>query len=389
MRRSNKGMINPCLPYTTEYDDSFDKTPIEEVYEAAKEGSVAALYELASRFRLGVDGAIKDPAKAVILYKEVIKHENNRSAFYNIGFLLSNGALGDEHSSECVEYYMAACDMGSSRAASQLAILYEFGDYVEQDLEHAIWYIDKAIQFGNGNGSEIIEKAQLYVKLGKSELARQCYIEAIQFFDKKIDKADRKELPWLWGEKGNTYRALGDYLAAKDCYEKALSYGDNPEAATKLGTIYEDGIPGVLKIDNAKAHYYYVKGYETKSAGYTEVFNIEMLARFLFYGKAGKGKDHRAFELFNEIHELGSNEANVYLGYYYGVGIQGSVIVNISLAFQLLDDVPEYDEATALYYKGVIYLTMLKNEETAKKYLAEAASKGDEDAAALLNKLLK
>lgn len=388
MGRSKRGLIDPGLPNVTEYDDSYDKASIGEVQAAAQKGSAVALYELASRFRLGVDGADMNPAKAVKFYKEVLKYQNNREAFYHIGYLLCDGALGDKHASECVEYFLAACDMGSSRAAAQLAILYEYGEFVEQDFDRAIEYYDKAIELGNGNGSERINKARLFEKLGKLDLARQCYMETLAFFDKEIEKADPAELSWLWGQKGNIYNSLGDYLSAKSCYEKALSYGENAEAATFLGTIYEDGIPGVLESDNAKAYYYYVKGYEAKEHRYAEL-NIKMLAIFLFNEKAGKGNDYKAFKLFNELRELGVKAANIYLGYYYGTGIQGSVDVNVDLAFQLLDDVPDYDEAAALYYKGFIYLTTLNNEEAAKKYLAEAAAKGEEQAAVLLEQLSK
>ena len=384
---NSSGMIKPNLPNVTEYNDTYDKESLDVVYSAAKMASAAALYELASRFRMGVDGATMDLAQAVMLYKEVLKYQNNRDAFYYIGYLMSEGALGDEHSSECVKYYMAACDMESSKAASQLAILYETGEFVEQDFKRAIEYYDKAIRFGNGNGTEIINKAHLYEDLGEYELARQCYFDAIQYYDKEIVKADRAELPWFFGKKGDIYRTLGDSLSAKKFYEKALSYGENSEVATKLATIYEDGIPRVLEVDNAKAYYYYVKGYETKEDGHSPDWCTFMLARFLFYEKAGAGKAYEAFKLLIEAHELGEKAANAFLGYYYGVGIPGRVDVNINLSFQLLDDVPEYYEAEALYYKGIIYLETLKNKETAMKYLEDAAAKGDVDAASLLNEL--
>ena len=384
---NSSGMIKPNLPNVTEYNDIYDKDSLDVVYSAAKMASAAALYELASRFRMGVDGATMDPAQAVMLYKEVLKYQNNRDAFYYIGYLMSEGALGDEHSSECVKYYMAACDMESSKAASQLAKLYETGEFVEQDFKRAIEYYDRAIRFGNGDGTEIINKAHLYEVLGEYELAQQCYFDAIQYYDKEIVKADRAELPWLFGKKGDIYNILGDSLSAKNFYEKALSYGGNSEVATKLAVFYEEGIPGVLAADNTKAYYYYVKGYETKEDGYSPGWCTFGLALFLFYKKAGEGKEYEAFKLFNEAHELGEIAANAFLGYYYGVGIPGRVDVNINLSFQLLDDVPEYYEAEALYFKGVIYLDTLKNEENAIKYLEDAAAKGDVDAPSLLNEL--
>ena len=384
-----KKLINPNLPNVTEYDDRFDKSAAEEVKKAASQGDVAALYELACRYRNGIDGVEKDPVKSLQLFMEVLKYQNNRRAFYHIGFLLSDGVLGEDRKCECLNYYKAACDMGDSRAAVQLAILYENGIDVKQNFDRALAYYDKAIQFGNGNGTERVYKAQLYEKLGKEDLARQCYEEALQFFDNEIIKVPEEELPWCWGMKGNIYRYLKRYKSAKNCYEKALSYGDNAEAATMLGTLYEDGVPGVIKIDNKKAYEYYVKGYETKLDDYQGVLNTKMLALFLFNGKAGEGNEYRAFQLFSEIRDSGYKEGNVYLGFYYGVGIPGHVSVDTDLAFRLLDDVVESDKTDALYYKGAICYATLKDIKKAKEYLSQAASQGDEDAKALLDTINK
>ena len=115
---SVKSLINPNLPMVTEYDESFDKSTIEEVAKAANQGNPVALYELGSRYRLGVDGVEKNETKAIELYKEVLKYQNNREAFYHIGYMLADGVLGEQHEKECLKYYEAACEMGSSRAAT-------------------------------------------------------------------------------------------------------------------------------------------------------------------------------------------------------------------------------------------------------------------------------
>ena len=49
-------LIDPSLPYVHDYDDKYDSSPIGEVVSAASAGDVAAMYELGSRYRLGVDG---------------------------------------------------------------------------------------------------------------------------------------------------------------------------------------------------------------------------------------------------------------------------------------------------------------------------------------------
>lgn len=381
------GLINLTLPNVTDYDKRYDQSTIDDVFKAANQGDAAAIYELASRYRLGADGVDCNPDKAIRLYKWVLRKQNHRGAFYNIGYLLSDGVCGDEQAGECIQYYEAAIYLKSSYAANQMAILYEFGEFVPQNLEKAIMYYDMAIQFGNGNGTEWANKARAYEKLGKMDLARKTWEDALKHYDDCIQNGPAKDKAWNWTEKGHIYNHFNNTLMAKDCYERALFFGKSADAATHLGIIYEDGIPGKLDVDLKKAYYYYQLGYDSKDN--EEDLPTYMLALFLFNEKAGKGQDFRAFNLFNELRDSGSNAGNVYLGFYYGMGIPGYVEVNSTLAFQLLDDVPLDDEAAALYYKGLIYLEKMNDETKAGHYLKLAAQKGDQRAIDLLNSMNK
>ncbi len=383
---SQVNLINPSLPVVTDYDDSFNEASFEDVINAAGQGNVAAIYELGSRYRLGVDGAPKDPVKAIEYYKEVLKYQNNRAAFYHIGYLYGK-AFGEGHTSEYIPYYEAAMRLGSGTAAAQIAIEYEYGEYIPQNLNRAIEYYDKAIELGNGNGTERTGKAQVYEKLGKTDQALKCWHEAIEYYDRELQTCKPEEKSWLWREKGGIYEHLGDLIKAMQCYETALSFGSDYEAATYLGRFYEDGIPGKLDIDLKKAYYYYQLGYDTKPDDTRAVLPIKMLGRFLFYNKDGEGQDLRAFELFNEVFNQRSKDANVFLGYYYGMGIPGHVDINTELAFKLLDDTAVHDQKLALYYKGVICLKTLNDERNARKYLEAAVQRGSEDAKSLLNSL--
>lgn len=388
LQDARKSLIDPDLPMVTEYDDAFDKSTIDEVIEAANRGDPVALYELGSRYRMGVDGVEEDEAKAIGLYKAVLKYQNHREAFYHIGFMLCDGALGEEHECECVSYYEAACEMGSSRAATQLGILYEYGSvYVDQDPERALEYYDRSIELGNGNGSERSNKARLLEQLGRDDLAKKCYFETLQYYNDEIHNGKVEDAAWCFGEMGDIYRHLGENLKAMECYESAIRSGENPQAATDLGTIYDDGIPGLLEPDYEKAFYYYQLGYDTKFDDDRAVYNIKMLALFYFQDKAGEGKDFEAFKLFKEIHDMGSKSANAYLGFYYGAGIPEYVDVDTDKAFELLNDVDSYDEALALYYKGAIYLNELHDIESAKACLTKAADRGNQQAKELLAKL--
>ena len=380
-------LINPNLPTVTEYDECFDKSALSDVINAANQGNVSAIYELASRYRLGVDGADKDEDKAIKLYNDVLNYQNNSVAFFNIGVILEDGSQGDHRKRDCLKYYEAACELGSGKASSKLAGFYECGQFVEQDFERAIEYYDKAIKFGDGYGYECSSKARIYKQLGKYDLAQQAYHEALTYLDEQLKKCDPDEVSWYWGEKGYSYKSLGDQKSAKECYEKALSAGVNAEAATALGIFYADGIPDVLDIDNEKALNFLKMGYVTRPDDYRAVYNIDLLALFYFENRAGKDKDYEAFKLFSESKKLGSKDSNVYLGFYYGSGIPGHVEVNTGLAFQLLDEVPEDKKGIALYYKGIIHLHTLHNEQTAKQYLEQAVQMGSEDAKKVLSSL--
>lgn len=377
-------LINPALPVVTEYDDSFNEASFEDVIRAAGQGNVAAIYELGSRYRLGVEGAPKDVVKAIGYYKEVLKYQNNRSAFYHIGYLYGE-AFGEEHISEYMPYYEAAMSLGNSTAATQIAIIYEYGEHIPQDLNRAIEYYDKAIELGNGGA--ITNKAQVYEKLGEMEFAQKCWYEALEYYDRELQTCRPGNKSWCWREKGNIHKHLGDKFKAMQCYETALSYGDDFEAATYLGVFYQDGIPGKLDVDLKKAYYYYQLGYDTKPDDIRAVLPIKMLALFLFHDLAGKGQDFRAFELFNEIRARKSDDANAYLGYYYGMGIPGHVEINTDLAFKLLDNAPDFDQGLALYYKGAIYLNTFNDVQTARRYLQAAAQRGSADAKSLLDSI--
>lgn len=381
---SQSRLINPALPVVTDYDDRFEKSSFEQVVSAARQSDATALYELGSRYRLGVDGAPKDPVKAIGYYKEVLKYQNNKNAFYHIGYLYGN-AFGKQHVSEYMPYYEAAMSLGDGTAAAQIAIEYEHGEYVPKNLNKAIEYYDKAIELGNGGA--ITNKAQVYEKLGEMEFAQKCWYEALEYYDRELQTCRPGNKSWCWREKGNIHKHLGDEFKAMQCYETALSYGDDFEAATYLGVFYEDGIPGKLDVDLKKAYYYYQLGYDTKPDDIRAVLPIKMLALFLFHDLAGKGQDFRAFELSKELYEFGANDTNVYLGYYYGMGIPGHVEINTDLAFKLLDDVPADEEVQALYYKGVICLKTFNDVQSARKYLQAAAQRGSADAKSLLDSI--
>ena len=69
-------LVHPDLKIVQEYNDKYDKTPINEVFYQASRKDYNAIYEIASRYRVGADGLDKDQKKAIGFYKEVLKYVN-------------------------------------------------------------------------------------------------------------------------------------------------------------------------------------------------------------------------------------------------------------------------------------------------------------------------
>ncbi len=149
MSEYKSDLIDPGLPFVNEYDDKYDKSSVDEVASAASAGDAAALYELAARYRLGVDGVDQDYVRAIELYKAVLRQQNNVSAFYHIGYMILDGAYGAERTIEALPYLYAAYSLGDPVAAVQLGIQYEYGEIVPQDLDKALEFYFFALEHGN------------------------------------------------------------------------------------------------------------------------------------------------------------------------------------------------------------------------------------------------
>lgn len=59
MRADLEQILNSELPLALEYDETYDKVDISELEEPCRQGIPTAIYELAARFHVGVDGAEK------------------------------------------------------------------------------------------------------------------------------------------------------------------------------------------------------------------------------------------------------------------------------------------------------------------------------------------
>ena len=111
MRTALEQIITSKLPLVLEYDEIYDKVKTSDLEELCKQGIPSVIGELASRYRIGVDGVEKDFYKAFTLYQEVMKYQRNAWALRWMGEICEEGGLGEEKESDCIEYYEACHKM--------------------------------------------------------------------------------------------------------------------------------------------------------------------------------------------------------------------------------------------------------------------------------------
>ena len=162
-------------PIVSEYNDKYDKASINEVV-AASDKDPAAMYELASRYRLGEDGVTKDSDKSFYYYKKILLFERNAGAYYWISHELDHLKLIDLR----FDYLKVAYKYGSANAGTSLGIEYEFGTSKGFTKNY-----DKAREcyiFARDHGNIYADccLGRLYVKMGKEELAEKHYRIAIK-----------------------------------------------------------------------------------------------------------------------------------------------------------------------------------------------------------------
>lgn len=321
------------LPLVTEYNDLYEESKIEEVFEHAKNNDPIAIYELAYRYRCGEGGVAEDMQKSMALYKKVLEYQRNTCAMYIIGNAYVNGVMGEDIRAEGVPYLQVAVELGDADSAVKLGILYEFGDCVEENYDKALELYNFAIEKGR----------------------KDAYYNA-----------------------GEIYRYRDMMPQAIECYNMALANGQYA-AALPLGWLYEDG--EYVEKDDKKAFELYLQAYEDGNPD-----SSYYLGRMYYLGRGTEESDAKAFPLLKEASEQGNEDANCFLGSMYGWGVKGVVEKNIDKAMEYLSNVSDLFEVNAWYTKGRIYLSE-NNTEEAKKWLAQAAEAGHKEALEILEQI--
>ncbi|MGB8870995.1 MAG: tetratricopeptide repeat protein, partial [Rhodomicrobium sp.] len=110
--------------------------------KAAKQGHVAAQFMLASMLERGA-GVAKDEARAIALYRRAAS-AGHVQAMHNLGALLLKNDTAQSYR-EAASWFDRAAEAGLADSQYNLALLYEHGLGIEQDLSRAYqWYLRAA-----------------------------------------------------------------------------------------------------------------------------------------------------------------------------------------------------------------------------------------------------
>jgi len=136
--------------------------------KAAGQGHIEAQFMLASMLERGA-GVAKDEAKAVALYRQAAT-SGHVQAMHNLGTLLLKNETAQSYR-EAASWFERAAEAGLADSQYNLALLYEHGLGIEQDLWRAYqWYI-RAAKLGVKEAAE--QAGQLKKTLSAAETATQ------------------------------------------------------------------------------------------------------------------------------------------------------------------------------------------------------------------------
>lgn len=120
---------------------------VASLREAVQQGDPGARYELAEKFRVGVE-VEQDTDQALELYRQSAAQGFVASQF-RLGELYEEGNLLERDLGEAVKFYRRAAEQGHAGAQYALAHIYHLGSGVAQDMATAIVWYHKAAQQGD------------------------------------------------------------------------------------------------------------------------------------------------------------------------------------------------------------------------------------------------
>lgn len=224
------------LPVVLKYNDKYDKTQWETVLQMCDNNDPEALYEAASRYRLG-EGVEEDIEKAKEYYERTLKYQKHTGALYQVGFYYECQEAPEEIK-KSFDYYSLGSELGDGRCTSSLGDLYRYGVVVKSDLCKARDLYEKAV-FQNYYPAHRC--------IGELLLNEDDYEEAMKHFEVGYENCDGFQKAWMAYRIGQMY--FHGYGVPEDP-QKALPYlleaNENNVSGVNgmLGCIYAYGVAG-------------------------------------------------------------------------------------------------------------------------------------------------
>lgn len=243
------------LPIVNNYDDRYEKLSWGELNELCLKNDLTALYEKASRLRLG-EGVEENRNEAINCYYDLLKLQRNTRALYNLGLMLK-----EDDNIECFEVFKCGSLLGDADCSCELGYLYRYGDYVDIDMEEATRCFE--LSYEQGNSFALVAAGEMYLEVND-------YDRAFQLFTKAYQKGDTSAAYYMgrmyyWG------MGVEESDEAAFPYLKMASDDDIKEANAMLGGLYgfgygtEKNVELALKCldnvaENDLAYSYNIKG---------------------------------------------------------------------------------------------------------------------------------
>ena len=239
---------NRDLPLVTEYNDVYDKISWEELEQLCRNGDPVALYEKASRLRIG-EGVEQDFESSIEFYTRVLDQQKNTKAMYHLGRLLQ-ASSNEEHQQKCVDYFEYGSELGDAGCTYELAYLYRDGQFKNEDAAKAIQLFKLAIAQGDSLAG--VDLGEMYMMQGETQNALEefkkayeetgsalaaFYIGRMYYYGNGVEESDELAFPYLKAASENHIKDANVMLGAiygfgtaveKDV-EKAMEYLDDVE----------------------------------------------------------------------------------------------------------------------------------------------------------------
>ena len=238
------------------------KTAFNWCEKSADFGDIEGIINLATMYNRG-QGVTEDKRKALELYKKAAELGND-TAMQKLGDIY--GFADPPNSKEAMKWYQKAIDSNNTEAMISIAMMYEFGYGVPEDINIAIGWLKRAIESDNTFAMYIL--GDIYRKNGN-------LVEAIKLYKQAADKKNGYAMNAIGLLYKNGHGVAKDENLAFEWFQRSAT-ANNYEGMANLGYCYLMG-EGTTK--NLKQAYSLLK----KSAEAENIFGMKYFGAYFEY----------------------------------------------------------------------------------------------------------